>query len=147
MSEPVPGPGFDSAEAAEEAFYAAFRALDIKAMARVWSDGEGTVCVHPGGAPLVGKAATLRAWAEIFSGAAPPRLDHRRLNRIASADLAVHLVEESIRVGRAPAGEPNLVLATNVLVRGADGWRLAAHHASLPLMPEPRADEPPRRLH
>jgi hypothetical protein len=139
--------GFDSPEAAEAAFYAAFAATDLGAMGRVWLDGERAVCVHPGGGLLMGKGAVMQSWSEILTGAAPPRIEYRLINRIEAADLRVHLVEERIQAGGDPAGTPNLVIATNVYTRGAAGWNLLAHHASLPLMPGRSAKGSARRLH
>jgi len=118
----------------EAAFYAAFAATDLTAMDRVWQDGDETVCIHPGGAFLLGKSAVMQSWAEILGGSAPPRIDYRLLSRIAAPDLEIHLVEESIRAGGDPNAQPNRVISTNVYARGASGWRMRVHHASLPLM-------------
>ena len=41
--------GFASAEAAEQAFYAAFARLDAVAMADVWAADQPVCCIHPGG--------------------------------------------------------------------------------------------------
>lgn len=143
-------PGFDSPEAAEAAFYGAFAATDLGAMAQVWVEGETAVCVHPGGGLLEGKDAVMQSWSEILTGAAPPRIEYRLISRIEAADLRVHLVEERIQAGADPAATPSLVIATNVYARHAEGWRLSVHHASLPLMP-PRsakgAEGSARRLH
>ncbi|MGE5152667.1 MAG: nuclear transport factor 2 family protein [Bdellovibrio bacteriovorus] len=139
--------GFDSPEAVEAAFYAAFAATDLRAMERVWLDGERTVCVHPGGGLLMGKGAVMQSWSEILMGAAPPRIEHRLINRIESAEIRVHLVEERIQAGGDPAAPLNLVIATNVYTRDSAGWHLMAHHASLPLMRKGSAKGATRRLH
>jgi ketosteroid isomerase-like protein len=139
--------GFDSPEAAEAAFYDAFAARDLAAMVRVWLEAETAVCVHPGGGLLMGKDAVMQSWSEILTGAAPPRIEFRLINRIEAADLRVHLVEERIQTGDDPVGPPSLVIATNVYTRGPDGWRLSAHHASLPLVPARSAKGSARRLH
>jgi ketosteroid isomerase-like protein len=147
MSEPVSDRAFESADAAEAAFYAAFTALDLEGMERVWSDGESAVCVHPGGDLLPGKSAVMQSWTEILSGVAPPRVEYRVLQRTESPGLAVHLVEESIRAGGDSKAEANRVLATNIYVQGPGGWRLAGHHASLPIMSPRRERGEGRRLH
>jgi ketosteroid isomerase-like protein len=139
--------GFDSPEAVEAAFYGAFAATDLGAMAQVWLEGDTAVCVHPGGGLLLGKNAVMRSWSEILTGAAPPRIEYRLINRIEAADLRIHLVEERIQAGGDPASTPSLVLATNVYARGPEGWRLSVHHASLPLMPARAAKGSERRLH
>jgi ketosteroid isomerase-like protein len=135
-------PGFESPEAAEAAFYGAFAATDLGAMSQVWLEGDAAVCVHPGGALLVGKDAVMQSWSEILTGAAPPRIEYRLLNRIEAADLRVHLVEERIQAGADPAAAPALVIATNVYARRPEGWRLSLHHASLPLLPARSAKGP-----
>lgn len=138
---------FESPDAAEAAFYDAFAATDLDAMAQVWLEGETAACVHPGGALLVGKAAVMQSWAEILTGATPPRIEYRLLNRILSADIQIHLVEERIQAGGDPESATGLVIATNVYARGPQGWRLSLHHASLPLMPRRAAEGSERRLH
>jgi hypothetical protein len=46
--------------AANGAFYRAFEKKDIEAMSAVWSQGTGSVCIHPG-------RNALRGWKEIRS--------------------------------------------------------------------------------
>jgi ketosteroid isomerase-like protein len=139
-------PGFRSPEAAEAAFYAAFAATDVAAMARVWPD-EGPVCVHPGGVLLLGKDAVMQSWVEILSGATPPRIEHCLISSIAAGDVQIHLVEERIWPGRDASASPSRVIATNVYSKGPGGWQLRIHHASLPLMPGRAATGSERRLH
>jgi ketosteroid isomerase-like protein len=134
MRAPIVQDGHQAPDEAEAAFYAAFATTDLRAMDRVWQDGEDAVCIHPGGALLLGKPAVMQSWAEILGGTAPPRIDYRLLNRIAAPGLEIHLVEESIRAGADPDARPNRVIATNVYAQGAAGWRMTVHHASLPLM-------------
>lgn len=134
-------------DSAEAAFYAAFAATDLRAMGRVWEDGADVACIHPGGQLLQGKLAVMQSWADILSGVSPPRIDYRPLNRISAPDLEIHLVEESIRAGADPGAAPSRVIATNVYARGASGWRLRLHHASLPLMTRPGTSGPAQKLH
>lgn len=125
---------FESPEAAEEAFYRAFAATDLTAMAHVWDSAGDARCIHPGGDLLSGVAAVLESWREIFSGAAAPRVQHRLLHRASAGDLSIHLVEEGIGPGGAGDGDLTRVLATNVYRRTSDGWRMVLHHATLPLV-------------
>lgn len=128
------GARFTDAAAAERAFYEAFAACDLKGMGEVWANQQETVCIHPGGAPLRGKAAILGRWREILGGTSPPSIRHRELQRFANGALSVHLVEELIV---APDGMPRdgtRVLATNVYGYLGDSWRMLEHHASLPLV-------------
>ncbi len=121
--------------AAEEAFYGAFARLDLEAMGALWVEGANASCVHPGGPLIQGKQAVIQGWAEIFAGADPPGIAYRVVSRHESGALAVHLVKESIRPHRAASANASLVIATNVYILDGDGWRMLAHHASLPLMP------------
>ena len=116
-------------------------------MAAVWLDGAKPVCIHPGGPLLRGKESVLQSWAEIFSGAEPPIVEHRLIDRFASERLVIHLVEEIIRSRGASASAGNRVIATNVYLHAGDGWYLAEHHASLPLIRRRGAAGDKRSLH
>ena len=141
---------FQTPDEAEAAFYAAFETLDIALMGAVWAEQPSPVCVHPGGDLLQERSEVLSSWREILTGAERPELHYRVIQRSASEGLAVHLVEELIRPSRSRE-EPNRILATNVYRKTAEGWRMTAHHASLPLMrrrPETAASGAPKpRMH
>ena len=124
---------FQTPAAVEAAFYAAFQTLDIALMGAVWAEEPSPVCVHPGGDLLQGRGEVLSSWREVMTGAERPELHFRVIQREATEGLAVHLVEELIRPSRSRE-EPNRILATNVYRHTAEGWRMTAHHASLPLM-------------
>jgi len=132
--------GFSDPEQAEAAFYRAFQELNPSLMERVWSEGPETVCVHPGGDLLRGKPAVLQSWAEIFASAERPSLLYRTLQTTGAGDIAIHLVEEMIRPGSNPDTAASRVLATNIYRHGGDGWRMTAHHASLPVMGSSRKE-------
>jgi hypothetical protein len=118
---------------AEAAFYTAFETTDLALMGTVWSDEPSVVCVHPGSDLLRGRTEVLRSWADILNGAERPEIRYRLIQRTVSHELAVHLVEELIRPGGSRE-EPNRILATNVYLNTSKGWRMTAHHASLPMM-------------
>jgi hypothetical protein len=136
-----------SAARVESAFYDAFARLDLKLMTAVWLDGERPVCIHPGGPLLRGKASVLRSWAGIFSGAEPPVVEHRLIDRFESDALVVHLVEERIRARSAPVGQFNRVIATNTYVRSDGAWYMLQHHAALPLVKPPDPEDAAPSLH
>ncbi|MGB5734068.1 MAG: nuclear transport factor 2 family protein [Thiohalocapsa sp.] len=124
---------FQSPDAAEAAFYAAFAATDLTLMASVWLNTDDAQCVHPGGDLLQGYAAVLHSWQSILSATEAPTIRFRLLNRLESDGLSVHIVEEGI----GPAGEVSdltRVLATNTYLRTNRGWHLVMHHATLPLV-------------
>jgi ketosteroid isomerase-like protein len=138
---------FDSPEEVEAAFYAAFETMDAELMAAVWDVANDSFCVHPGGDLLQGHRAIVASWQAIFTDARRPAIIYRPLDRKQVGDLAIHLVEE--RIGARVDGLPsNRILATNVYRRSADGWRLNAHHGSLPLATgQPTDQDPGQRLH
>jgi ketosteroid isomerase-like protein len=138
---------FDTPTAAETAFYKAFAGTDIDRMAMVWADGMRVLCVHPGGDLLRGKAAVMRSWIEIFSNADPPTIEYRQVGNFEANNLAVHLIEELIRPKGARSERATRVLATNVFVREGKGWKMAEHHASLPLAPPREEAKEPSKLH
>ena len=61
----------------------AFEAKDVDAMMATWADDEEIVCVHPGGARMVGYDAVRAGWEQLFAGDARLsfRLDRHRRDR------------------------------------------------------------------
>jgi ketosteroid isomerase-like protein len=143
----TPRPPFPTPEAAQDAFYAAFAATDLAAMAEVWGEESESLCIHPGGGPLKGKAAVMQSWMEIFSAAQPPSIEVEPVTGMTSGDLAVRVLVELIRPNGHPAEAASRVLATNVFRFREGSWYLVEHHASLPLRVRPHADDPGQRLH
>jgi ketosteroid isomerase-like protein len=143
---PVAAPPFVTPEAAQDAFYAAFAATDLDAMALVWGDDPDTLCIHPGGGLLRGKAAVMSSWMEIFAGAEPPSIAVEPVVARDSGDLAIRVLTESIRPNGRPAEAASRVLATNVFRLLGGSWHLVQHHASLPLRIHP-ATTPDHRVH
>ena len=139
---------FATAEDAENAFYDAIARADLDALMAVWADDEEIVCIHPTGQRLQGAAAIRESWRGIFAG--NPRFSVRVAHgvRWSGMLLAVHNVVETLYAGDATTPQGSL-LATNVLQRGAGGWRLLAHHASAAGEDghDEAGDDAPRTLH
>jgi ketosteroid isomerase-like protein len=113
----------------ETQFYEALQRGDIDKLMGVWSDDDEIVCVHPGGPRLVGAAAIRASFETIFSnGAFDAQPDTVR--RVLSLSSAVHNVLERVRVMSTDGPQAAWVIATNVYIKGAQGWRMVAHHAS-----------------
>ena len=123
-------PYFDSPIDAEQAFYNAFRNLDIAAMQRVWADLPTVYCIHPSGQLYVGFAAVLQSWSMIFKGVEKPQLDYHLISESRHPTQVVHLVEEGIGAKSMPQESLSVVLATNVYVLSNEGWRICCHHAA-----------------
>jgi len=131
----------------EAQFYEALQCGDIAKLMAVWADDDEVVCVHPGGGRLIGPAAIRESFEAIFANGAIPVVPEQ-VHRLQSLGSAVHHLVERISVA-GPAGQQNAwVLSTNVYVKTAQGWRLAAHHAS-PASPHelPDASDAPSTLH
>ena len=133
----------------EAQFYEAMQKGDLEAMMSAWADDEDVVCVHPGGTRVVGVAAIRASFEAIFgNGAIPVRIEQvRRLQWLGGA---LHHLVERIEVGGGAAGKTQTawVMATNVYMRTAQGWRLVAHHASPGVLQEPPPpDDAPATLH
>ncbi|MCA0327055.1 MAG: nuclear transport factor 2 family protein [Proteobacteria bacterium] len=118
-----------TAEDIEASFYEALHNGDLEQLMACWADEDDIVCVHPGGARLVGAAAIRAAFEAMFSGGtlhATPE----RLRRVETLGAAVHSVLERIDLVTAEGMQRAWVVATNVYLKTAQGWRLVAHHAS-----------------
>ena len=124
-----PAPSIGSADDVEVEFYEALRRGDIERLMALWSDEEEISCVHPGGPRLIGAVAIRAAFDAMFAvGAIDARPE--KVRRLDTHSTAVHSVLERVRV-MTPDGERFAwVVATNVYLKAAQGWRLVAHHAS-----------------
>lgn len=113
----------------EQQFYEALQHADIEALMAVWSDDDDVVCVHPGGGRVVGPAAIRATFEQIFANG-PIAAHPEKVRRLQTLSCAVHSVLERIDVMTPRGQQAGWVVATNVYVKTAEGWRLAAHHAS-----------------
>ncbi|WP_153116735.1 YybH family protein [Rhodocyclus tenuis] len=129
MSPLSASPALARPEDVETAFYEAIARSDLEGLMALWADDEEIVCVLPDGRRLVGASAISERWRALF--AANPRISVRISQSVCwnSLLLAVHHVVETFYSGNDPSPKSR-VLATNVFQRGANGWRLLAHHAS-----------------
>ncbi len=113
----------------EQQFYEALQRGDIERLMALWSDDDDISCVHPGGPRVVGAGAIRAAFDSMFANGT---IDARpeKVRRLQTHSCAVHSVLEQVRVMTAEGPQSAWVIATNVYVKGAQGWRLVAHHAS-----------------
>lgn len=130
MARPKPpAPTASSADDIELELYDAMRRGDIDRLMELWSDDDEICCVHPGGERLVG-AAAIRASFEAMFGNGTIDAEPHRVRRLESHSSAVHSVIERIRVATPEGDRFAWVVATNVYLKSAQGWRLVTHHAS-----------------
>ncbi len=142
---PVPA---DSSDELEARFYEALQQGALERLMALWADDDEIVCVHPGGARVVGAAAIRASFASIFEGGGIP-VQPEQVHRLQQPAFALHHLVERIEVGGETGPQLGWVLATNVYVKGALGWRILAHHAS-PAMPHELASadaDGPTTLH
>ena len=125
----LPAPAGMSPDDIEAELYASLRSGDLERMMAVWSDDDEIVCVHPGGSRIVGTAA-IRAAFEAMFGNGSVDVEPHQVRRLESHSSAVHSVVERIRVRTHEGERFAWVVATNVYLKSALGWRLVAHHAS-----------------
>ncbi|SDP70391.1 Ketosteroid isomerase homolog [Rhodoferax sp. OV413] len=118
-----------SADDTEAAFYDALQNGDIDKLMACWADEDDVVCVHPGGARMVGVAAVRAGFDAMFSqGRIRAWPEHVR--KVEALGSAVHNLVERIEVMTADGPREAFAVATNVYHKTAQGWRMVAHHAS-----------------
>jgi ketosteroid isomerase-like protein len=113
----------------EAQFYEALQTADLERLMALWGDEDEVACVHPGGPRVVGGAAIRTSFEAIFArGAIPVHAECQR--RLVAGDTAIHHVLERVEIATDAGTESAWVVATNVYLHTALGWRLVLHHAS-----------------
>lgn len=125
----VPPASTGNADDIEAAFYEALQSGDIEKLMACWGDDDDIVCVHPGGARLVGPAAIRATFDAMFSNGTI-RAQAIKVRKVETMSASVHSVLERIEVLTGEGPRHAYVIATNVYHKTAQGWRLVAHHAS-----------------
>ncbi|MCW2614785.1 MAG: alternative dihydrofolate reductase 3 [Frankiales bacterium] len=123
----------EAVEAANLAMYQAFESADVDRMHALWDSVEPTavVCVHPGWPMLRGRDQVLRSWSAVMAGTEYIQFFLTDVSVSVLGDTAVVTCTENVltEVTEAAHGGSSVV-ATNVLVRRADGWKVQVHHGS-----------------
>jgi ketosteroid isomerase-like protein len=123
----------DEVLAANEAFYRAFEKKDIEAMSAVWSQGTGSLCIHPGRNLLRGWKEIRSSWEMIFKNTQYIEIEIDILVKEVRNNIAyVVLVENLLQVSGARRVRAQS-MATNMFELMAQKWYLVHHHGS-PLM-------------
>ena len=138
---------FPTPQDAENAFYESLERCDLELMMAVWAEDEDIVCVHPAGPRIAGQEQVRESWRLIFASGQRLRVQLAQQVTLSGMMVAVHSVHEVITVVGEKRPRPPVV-ASNVYLRTAAGWRMIVHHASPAPGPaaEPPAD-PPKILH
>jgi ketosteroid isomerase-like protein len=124
--------------AANRAFYSAFEARDLLAMADVWERSDQVVVTHPGWPTLRGFEKVLGSWRAIFANT--PYIQFFLTDETVTVDgdvawvtLYENILQEvpgSGDAGQAPELGDSRVAATNVFRRSGGRWRMVVHHGS-----------------
>jgi ketosteroid isomerase-like protein len=127
----------EAVRSANAAFYSAFEARDLDAMAEVWERSERASVTHPGWPRLGGWGRVAGSWDAIFRHTPYIQfvLTDERVDVV--GDAAWVTVDENIlqaadadESGTAGALAGARVAATNVFVRHGQAWRMVMHHGS-----------------
>ncbi len=137
-------PIFPTPQDAEAAFYEAIERASLEMLMLVWAEDEDIVCIHPGGPRLTGYAAIREAWRRIFDGGPRMRIRLSGGTSVLTPFTAIHSAIEHVSL-RNDESQRAPVVATNIFVRGALGWRMVLHHAS-PAPPD-IVNDTPKILH
>lgn len=113
----------------EARFYQALQRADVEALMSVWADDDEIVCVHPGGPRVVGPLAIRASFEAIFANGPIP-VQPEQVRRLEALSGVVHHLLERVEVSTEEGPRSAWVVATNVYLQTARGWRLVAHHAS-----------------
>jgi ketosteroid isomerase-like protein len=116
-------------EDTEAQFYEALQTADLERLMALWGDEDEIACVHPGGPRVVGGPAIRASFETIFArGPIPVHAECQR--RLVVGETAIHHVLERVEIATEAGTESAWVVATNVYLHTALGWRLVSHHAS-----------------
>ncbi|MDF2712387.1 MAG: hypothetical protein K0R62_8039 [Nonomuraea muscovyensis] len=134
-------------ETVNQDFYTAIEAGDLDRMTEIWAedtDEERVTCVHPGWTLLAGRSEVLRSWALIMANTTYIQFVLTVVNTTVLGDVAVLTCVENILTA-GEEGEASFaagkVVASNVYVRTAQGWRLWMHHGSPVLQGDDEEEE------
>ena len=105
--------------AANRAFYRAFAERDVEAMDQIWAASGAVVCLHPGQAPLHGRAEIMASWRGNLRHPESPKVRCIGESVIGRPGLAIVDCREIL-----PEGQ---LMATNTFARQSDGWRMIGH--------------------
>ncbi|MGH9035514.1 MAG: nuclear transport factor 2 family protein [Acidimicrobiia bacterium] len=116
---------------ANRAFYAAFEARDLKAMAEVWECSDRATVTHPGWPTLRSWPVVAESWRRIFDHTPYIQFFLTEEEVVVVGDAAwVTLFENILQEAEGAALGDARVAATNVFVRVDGRWRMVVHHGS-----------------
>lgn len=120
---------------ANEFFYRAFAARDMKGLEEIWANVPTISCTHPGWNPVIGRIAVLESFRAILQGPSPPDVRCLAPTPVLLGECAYVLCHEALG--------GNYLVATNVFIREGRLWRLHHHHAGPAGNPPETAESSP----
>jgi uncharacterized protein (TIGR02246 family) len=127
----------DDVAAVNAAYYAAFEARDLDAMADLWERTDRATVTHPGWPTLHGWAKVAGSWDAIFRNTPYIQFFLTDEHVDVVGDMAWVVVEENILQAVGAGGavvqqelSEARVAAINVYARTEGRWRMVVHHAS-----------------
>ncbi len=123
--------------AANEAFYAAFRAADFEAMERLWSRRRDVSVFHPNWPGINTRDAVMESWYRILIAGNPPHVSALDATAIVTKKSGLVICEENL-------GGTHLI-ATNVFVLEDGQWRMTNHQASRLPVTTPQSNQIKKR--
>lgn len=127
---PLKKPIYATPRDAEQAMYDAMNRADLEAFMNVWAEDEEIVCILPNGPRIVGYANVRETWRHILEEGQRFTISSTNAHTLPGMLMTVHSVYETIALAERNDGSSVQVLATNIFMRTAVGWRLLVHHAS-----------------
>lgn len=124
------GDGREAVLAVNREFYRAFEKKDMEAMAALWSQGIGSLCIHPGRDALKGWGAVGTAWEAIFKNTAYLEIETEIVSVEAGGDLAFVVLVENVRQVISGRQTRSQSMATNIFERMGQQWYMVHHHGS-----------------
>lgn len=118
---------------ANEAFYRAFEKKDLEAMTAVWSQGTGSLCIHPGRNAIRGWEGIRSSWETIFRNTSYLEIETEIVRVEVNGDLAYVVLVETVLQVTGKRQSKAQSIATNLFERMGQKWFLIHHHGS-PLM-------------
>lgn len=139
---------YNTAQQAEAAFYDALGRSDLDGLMALWAEDDEIVCIHPGAPRLVGHDAIRQSWAAIFERG-NVHIRPIQLHASHSLTTAVHNIVEEVQHTQQNQHERQdiHILATNVFIKSAQGWRIVTHHVSIAAGQAPAEPLNPALLH
>ncbi len=125
---------------ANESFYRAFESLDIKQMEKVWARDPLVQCGHPGWRVLRGWDAVMESWRRIFENTPAIHFMLTDVSIQMSGAFAWVTLYENLTSSLEGQNVSVSVLATNLFIKGDDGWRMIHHHGSSVAQQLPQGD-------